>query len=364
MLQPSSRARIACLSTINNILDHAQIESKKLKLSPELVEVNEAIQQIFASVEPLASSKQIRLLFHPSMEDPHAMIDPQRFDHIVTNLLGNAIKFTRRGEVTVTVQFGQELDASLPMPQGYASYSIGQPPQQDYFRIVVEDTGLGIGSENLASIFEEFTQESTGMHRYYEGSGLGLTITSRLALAMGGSIEVRSSRGVGSIFIVCLPLHPVPPSEEQQQTQDNAPKPLLLLVEDSIDTVKLVQAHLQDRFEIIHAPRIGTAKKIVNETIPDLILMDINLGEFTTGLELTTEFRQDKQLASLPIIALTAYAKKSDRDEAIRAGCTDFLSKPFTRSQLLDVIDRSLPDIEYSNFDSPLFLASDSGLSV
>jgi PAS domain S-box-containing protein len=330
------------LNTINTILDQAQIESRNINLSPILVDVNEEVRRICALLEPLASQRNVRFRFKRSPAAFEACLDLQQFDHIVTNLIGNAIKFTREGEVNVTVLFGDGMDKVTPLIPGFASYCIGKPVNADHFRIVVQDTGIGIAAKNLPIIFEEFRQESAGIHRNYEGTGLGLTIASHLVQMMGGSIEVRSALDVGSKFIVNLPVN-LDGVTLTDQAKSKIIKPNVLIVEDSIETVKLVEAHLDERFDVTHVSSIAKARQKVKDIAPDLIFMDINLGEFTTGLELTAEFRRHKRLANIPIIALTAYAMQSDRDSALEAGCTDFLSKPFTRSQLLEVVDRYFP---------------------
>src|SRR5207253_8980068 len=102
---------------------------------------------------------------------------------------------------------------------------------------------------------------------------------------------------------------------------------------------------LEGSFEVLHAPTISGARKIFQDTVPSMIFMDINLGEFTTGLDLTRMLREDPRFKNIPIVAVTAYAMKSDREAAFDAGCTDFLAKPFTRAQLFDVVERTMVSV-------------------
>ncbi|GEM_PF-1011049 len=325
------------LVTINGILDLAQVESRSIKLSPVVTPINSEIRRICSLLEPLASQKQIKLTFTPSESSFEGFVDAKQLDHVVTNLIGNAIKFTDTGSVQVKVEGPFERETPIPLVPGFSSYSSGRTPVGEHFTITVEDTGFGIAPENLPLIFEEFKQESTGYHRSHEGTGLGLTISSRLTEAMGGSIEVRSARHVGSTFIVRLPIGDVPVSKA-----DEKPKKKIVLVEDSLETVKLVTAILGQKYDVLHARSIADARGLFKELVPDLIFMDINLGEFTTGLDLTIELRQHKSFRNVPIIAITAYAMQADRKMALEAGCTDYIAKPFTRSQIVEIAQQYL----------------------
>ena len=334
------------LGTINSILDLAEIESHKIKLSPSMVKIEEELRRICSLLEPLASKKGIDLRILPSSQSIEAFLDRHHFSQIMMNLIGNAIKFTDKGEVTVSVATSPvrvggssaSLTNTSSNPE-YASFRQGAIPNDgEYILCTVEDTGLGIQEEALPLIFEEFRQGSSGYNRTHEGTGLGLTISSRLVEAMSGAIEVSSKPGMGSTFTVWFPRNL--PRAGVSTTGGRQ----IVLVEDSSDTVLLIRGQLEPRFEILHAANITAAKDLLNDVVPALIFMDVNLGEFTTGLDLVKLLRQEPRFATLPIVALTGYAMPSDRQDAFDAGCSDFLSKPFTRSQILEVVKKHIPN--------------------
>ena len=194
------------LETLNALLDHARIEAKNIAVNPTAVNVNVATQEICRLLEPLAFERSIDLHFSPSAKEQTATIDEEHFRAIVTNLIGNAIKFTSQGRVIVHTSFKNDAVKYPLHLERFSTHVVGEHPCCEHFVVSVHDTGTGIAMENLPMIFEEFKQESHGYNRTYEGNGLGLTISSRLALAMGGSIEVQSAKGIGSTFIVRLPL--------------------------------------------------------------------------------------------------------------------------------------------------------------
>ncbi|MDP4199353.1 MAG: PAS domain S-box protein [Bacteroidota bacterium] len=347
----SSSTRL--LGTINSILDLAQVESHRVVLSPLMVDVNAEVQRTCALLEPLAARRKLRLRFTPTLQNAMALIDPQQFERVVTNLVGNAIKFTEQGDVTIRILTAS--DCLENVPAGFHSFKIGDELLSGDFRLVVEDTGLGIAEERLPNIFEEFHQVSTGLDRTHQGTGLGLTIASHLVLAMGGSIEVHSAPGAGSRFVVQLPRNlpqgvevasPVPmvDTEPVVETEPEVMRSILL-VEDSPESVKLAEALLRPRYNVIRATNIFQARQSLAQVLPDLILMDINLGEFTTGLDLTRELKRDARTASIPVVAVTAFAGQTDRQTALDAGCVDYLTKPFTSQQLYKVLEKNLQPV-------------------
>ena len=345
------RSATRLLSTINGILDLARIESRKIELTPCTADVNAEIERLVTLLEPLASQKGLDLRFIESSQPSNVHIDTRYLEQVLTNIIGNAIKFTHEGYVHVEVHLEAEArESASPMP-GFVTFGTGAHPKSEHFRIVVSDSGVGISQENISLIFDEFKQESTGYQRSFEGTGLGLTISSRLVTAMGGSIEVQSARGVGSTFIVRLPcmtpemeqeqgtLFATPPTDGVLEELERQIKPIILLVEDTPDNAAMVRAMLSDRFELHHAPDADQALHILNLIAPDLILMDTNLGEGMSGLQLAAHIRRS---SSIPIIAVTAYAMPNDRNSAIAAGCDGYLAKPFTKMELHRIIQQQL----------------------
>jgi signal transduction histidine kinase len=180
------------LNTINGILDLARIESNKIELQPVAINLATEVEDILHTLRPLAIQKGIDLRFAPTHKVQNTLveIDPMGLAQIVTNLAGNAIKFTERGfvEVLADIEHSNQREEKL---SGVTLY--------------VVDSGIGISEEFIPHIFDEFKQESSGWARDYEGTGLGLTITKRLVDLLGGEISVKSSRGHGATFKVFLP---------------------------------------------------------------------------------------------------------------------------------------------------------------
>jgi PAS domain S-box-containing protein len=338
------------LQTLNGILDLARIEATRINLEPRLVDVNAEVERIVMLLEPLASKRNLDLSFQASSHAPRAFIDEGYLDQILTNLVSNAIKFTSAGSVNITVRSASELVEPIEELPGFYRYYSSPAPTTDHFEIVVADTGVGIPREDIGLIFDEFRQVSSGHNRRLEGSGLGLTISSKLAHAMGGSIEARSVQRLGSQFILSLPKNlPSAPAESRDngtvQTESiSGRRPTILLVEDNASMAEMTQAMIGKRATLLHGASTTEARNILESVTPDLILMDINLGEEMTGLDFTRELKAKGLGQYSRIVALTAYALPKDRLMALEAGCDDYLAKPFSKSVLLEMIEKNLAE--------------------
>jgi CheY-like chemotaxis protein len=255
--------------------------------------------------------------------------DPTRLRQVLLNLLGNAIKFTEAGEVSLKVE--QDKDGSVPTA----------------LRFTVSDTGIGIAHEKLARVFERFTQADSSTTRRFGGSGLGLTISKRLVELMGGRIWVASEVGQGSVFAFAVPFEIWAAAKRQATVPvDMGPEPPLpalhiLLVEDSADNRTITEAYLQDtpyRVEIAENGAIAFEK--ITARHYDLVLMDRQMPVMD-GLTATRTIRAwegANDRPPTPIIALTASALKGDREMCLAAGCTAFLTKPIKQEVLLQAI--------------------------
>ncbi|HET6401373.1 MAG TPA: PAS domain S-box protein [Candidatus Kapabacteria bacterium] len=343
------------LRTINGILDLARSEASPFKLRPSSFDVVAEARRAVRMLDPLASPKGLTLEFHTEVQRLDIVTDPGYLAQIITNLVGNALKFTAAGTVSVHMRKSEPARSEAMVSSSHRTSDL---PKGEYFIIMVEDSGIGISEEFLPHIFDEFKQESSGYGREFEGTGLGLTITHRIVQAMGGSIEVSTQRGHGSTFLVRLPYRTVvelpqpslqiaEPTEPASIPTKVQPKPAtilgrpvdILLVEDTIESAELVKYFLRNEARITWAKDGMTAVGLATENTFDLILMDINLGDGLSGLDVTRYLRTKKQLEHLPIVALTAYAmEEEDSRKAIEAGCTGYLSKPFQREQLYEAV--------------------------
>src|SRR5450432_58356 len=255
--------------------------------------------------------------------------DPTRLRQVLLDLLGNAIKFTQSGEVSLRV----EPDAESSIPTA--------------LRFTISDTGIGISDEKLSQVFERFTQADSSTTRRFGGSGLGLTISKRLVELMGGRIWVESEVGKGSVFAFVVPLEIWAASNRSATvlvgTEPESPLPALriLLAEDSPDNCIITMAYLEDtpyQVEIAETGAIACEKFTAGHY--DLVLMDRQMPVMD-GLTATRTIRaweRANDRPPTPIIALTASALKGDREMCLAAGCTAFLTKPIKQEVLLRAI--------------------------
>jgi len=278
--------------------------------------------------------------------------DPTRLKQILVNLLGNAVKFTEKGEVRMAVRLVTESDRARG---GWHS-----PPM---LRIDVIDTGIGLSPEQIAKLFRPFVQADTSTTRQFGGTGLGLTITKRLVNLLGGDIAVTSRPGEGSTFSISLGVGPLDNVKMidanlvanqlsakipafRETTHENALEGVrILLAEDGPDNQRLLGYILHKvgaEVSIVDNGKLAVEAALLNSRAGrsfDLILMDMQMPEMD-GYEATRILRS--RGCSSPILALIAHAMSQDRDKCLMAGCTDYHTKPINREKLIDTITRCL----------------------
>ena len=314
------------LNTLNSVLDLSMLEAGTLKLDREVLDILAEVQQTVQLLEPLAQEKGLRLQAQLPASRVEALLDRTCLDRILNNLIGNAIKFTEQGEVTVAV------------------YTVEQ-----HVKIEVSDTGIGISEAFMPRLFEAFKQESAGLARSHEGTGLGLTITKQLASLMDGEITVESRKGEGSRFTVVFPrLAAQPkapaqaPHEEEPPAEKLAPWPArVLAVDDNPAMLYLLERFLE---EVPEAGEVDTAEgeesalALARRQHYDVVLLDINLGGIRTGVDVLHALHQIPAYATVRAVAVTAYALPGDRERFLEAGFDAYLSKPFTEEELRQVL--------------------------
>jgi CheY-like chemotaxis protein/anti-sigma regulatory factor (Ser/Thr protein kinase) len=284
-------------------------------------------ENLVALFQPKAQAKGVRLGYALEPGAPERILsDPQRLRQILLNLVGNAVKFTNQGTVTLRVMATDD-GASIAFE--------------------VEDSGTGIPLGKIPMLFDPFVQADSSTTRQFGGSGLGLAIVSRFVVAMQGSIEVKSTVGEGSVFRVLLPLEvPETIADEPADTSDASaeevkiPKGLrILLAEDnSVNQMVFQRMLLRLGCEVLTAKNGQEALEIVSEKHVDLILMDCQMPVLD-GLEATKELRgMGGKFVTLPVIAITASAMNEDREQCFAAGMNDFLSKPLIFASLEEKI--------------------------
>jgi PAS domain S-box-containing protein len=318
------------LNLINDILDLSKVEASQLELEQTSFSLSELLQKVQEMVSARAQEKGLAVVYEIAPGVPIDLIgDPTRLQQVLLNLLGNAIKFTESGTITLRVTD----DENFAVPTAV--------------RFTVTDTGIGIAEDKLARVFERFTQADSSTTRRFGGSGLGLTICRRLVELMGGRISVESTVGVGSIFSFAVPFE-LSVADAQPLTAPISPeqeRPLLplriLLVEDSDDNCTITVAYLAETPYVVEIAANGAiALEMFTAGHYDLVLMDRQMPVMD-GLTSTRAIRgweQAHHRAPTPIIALTASALKGDREQCLAAGCTAFLTKPIRQDVLLRAI--------------------------
>ncbi|WP_342651154.1 ATP-binding protein [Pseudomonas sp. REB1044] len=319
------------LKVINDILDFSRIERASLELEHIDFNLGELISSSVQSFQHSAQQRnlQLRLQLATGLERLHVTGDPTRIRQILLNLVGNALKFTEHGEVQVDARW-RMLDHQLLR-----------------LTCTVRDTGIGIDSERLETMFEAFQQADSSISRRYGGTGLGLSIARTLAERMGGTLRGESSIGSGSTFTLEIPLVRSKQRAAQLLESEHRATALsdgqpMLLVEDNPVNQSVIEAMLRSLgFEVDLATDGEQAVTLATEKSYAAILMDCRLPH-TDGYQATRCIRLHQ--ADVPIIALTANALPGDRERCLEAGMNDYLSKPFKRADLLRTLQRWLPD--------------------
>jgi signal transduction histidine kinase/ActR/RegA family two-component response regulator len=342
-LQTIERSSSHLLSLINDILDLAKIGAGQLELDCSAIAVASLCNSSLAFIKQQALNKRIQLESKLPSHLPALLVDERRVRQVLINLLNNAVKFTPEGgqiilEVT-PLRPPQTID---PLP----------PP---FLELAVIDTGIGIAAENIDKLFQPFIQIDGALNRQYEGTGLGLSLVKRLVELHGGQVGVTSELGVGSRFTMTLPCtesQPIRASANfpsEADSSSNVPvlktsemSAVILLAEDNDANVSTISSYLKAKgYQLIFAKDGEEAIALAQSAQPDLILMDIQMPKLD-GLEAIKQIRLAPLSASIPIIALTAFAMVNDRDRCLAAGANDYLSKPVKMKQLVTTIQQLL----------------------
>jgi CheY-like chemotaxis protein len=324
------------LELINDILDLSKIESGKLEIELTRCSPNQIISEVVATLGIRAQDKGIELSFGWDGVAPATILtDPTRFRQVITNLVGNSIKFTDKGSVRLLTR----LDRSDPRP-----------------RLVVDviDTGIGMKPEALQRIFDPFTQADNSITRRFGGTGLGLSISRQCATALGGGLTVKSEYGKGSTFTLAIDAGPAEAIELFDPRSEETPKSAarrasssvvrlkparILVVEDGTSNQKLINVVLQRAgvtVELANNGQIGFDMAMATQY--DVILMDMQMPVMD-GFTAARRLRQEG--CKLPIIALTANAMKGEEEKCRAAGCSGYLSKPID----VDLLLRTLAEL-------------------
>jgi len=329
------------LNLIGDILDLSKIEAAKMTAESRECSPWHIVEEVVSSTQDSAQRKALKLSVEHAFPLPRTIrTDPVRLKQVLINLIGNAVKFTEHGGVRIGVRCTQHLDTTPPIKPG------------PIMQFVVTDTGIGVTKEQMNSIFQPFTQADATHTRRFGGTGLGLTISKRLAVMLGGDIQVESEPDKGSTFTLTIdpgPLDGVPMFDESPgASAEEEPAALrtrldcrVLLAEDGLDNQRLIAFLLKKAGAEVAVAENGQiacdlALAARDEGNPfDVILMDMQMPVMD-GYDATAKLREADYTG--PIIALTAYAMSEDRNKCLAAGCDDYMTKPIDREKLTSVV--------------------------
>ncbi len=338
-LQIIRRSAKHLLELINEVLDLSKIEAGRMTVESIPCNPAQLLSEVVSMVRPRAEEKNVsmRLEFDGAFPD-QVKSDPLRLRQVLMNLVGNAVKFTSVGEIIVHAECSRD----------HAGHS--------HLKVAVADTGIGMNTDQIQSCFRPFTQADETTTRKFGGTGLGLTISKRLAEMLGGDISVQSEIGKGSTFTLDVDTGDLPDAHwihgltegvfvthnEKTSARETVLHGHILLAEDGRDNQRLISTHLRKAgAQVTIAENGREAVDLVKSQAFDLVLMDMQMP-LLDGYDATRQLRRLGY--TLPVLALTAHAMSGDREKCIAAGCSDYLTKPIDKSQLLWTIATHLGD--------------------
>lgn len=344
MLPPKERSYVENIQTaaksllgiIDSILDSSKIEAGKLVLEETAMDVREVVAQAMSLASIRGQEKGLALSYHISSGIPYYLRgDPLRLGQVLTNLVGNAVKFTERGSISVRVEITWERDGEYEL------------------LFSVSDTGIGMTSEQCAKLFQAFTQVDGSTTRRYGGTGLGLSISKELVELMGGEIHVSSVYQEGSTFSFVIRLKEDSEyrtfdeliSDDSTSLPDFGGLTVLVAEDNEFNQVVARELLMSVNLKVVI---VGSGRGVIDMLHgPDgdkisLVLMDLQLPDID-GYEATIRLRSERRFSSLPIIAMTAHAMSEERERCLRLGMNEHISKPIVPVILYRALDRWLP---------------------
>lgn len=325
------------LSTLNSVLELADLEANASENHPENVILNHVLEEVYSLYSEKALAKNLTSQFLQSDEIHLVYANRIELVKLFSKLVDNAIKFTEQGafEIRLKKEVFDGIENAL---------------------VEIEDTGIGIAKEDTRIIYEEFRQASEGLSRNFEGTGLGLSIAKKIIDKLNGGIKLESVPGSGSIFKVYLPtlsnITSVPFVSSTEIIQAETPEieiekaifkstitpPSILCVEDNLINALVIKHYLHETYLVDHAKDSVTCLSKIKEKQYDIILMDINLGRGINGIELSKEIKKYQGYEQIPIVAITGYAMRGDEEKFRAEGINYYLAKPFSKGDVLNLL--------------------------
>jgi len=322
------------LNTFDSILALSMIESHNIKVNRNIIDMVQTVKEIVFNFQSSAIKKNISLNFESKIDNLTTVTNTYALQGIMNKLISNALKFTNEGSVTV---------------------KLAKMSDNKHFQITIKDTGIGIEKDKQGIIWEAFRQVSEGNTRKFEGVGLGLSLVKEYVNLLGGSISLESDLGIGSEFTLIFPL--ILPNAEIEvkriqaddikNTKMDSPatgkvKPRVLYFEDDDISIEVAKLYLKQLYDLDFVPNKEEGLTKLSGKKYNLILMDINLKTNVNGVQIMKKIRSMKEYENIPIVSLTAYAMESDKDYYLKEGFDDYISKPYTKKGLLEIIKRNI----------------------
>jgi GAF domain-containing protein/DNA-binding response OmpR family regulator len=319
-LEPLNRVHRAgthLLGLINQVLDLSKIEAGKLELSPESVSLAPLIDEVIGTARHLAEQNKNRLVVEAAPDLGALTVDPMRLRQILLNLLSNACKFTKQGDVALRVR---------RVTNG-----------GNWIELAIADTGIGMTPEQMGKLFEEFSQAEASTAKRFGGTGLGLAISRKLARMMGGDVTVTSTPGTGSVFTVRLPTGATSPAaisaEDGPRTGNNS----ILIIDDDPTARELIAESLQSAgYSVVTAAGGIEGLKLAKELLPMAITLDVTMPDLD-GWAVLAALRQSSELADIPVIMVTIV---DEHRRGAALGAAGYLTKPIEHDRLRRLLDR------------------------
>jgi two-component system, sensor histidine kinase and response regulator len=323
------------LGIINDVLDLSKIEAGKLSVEQTDFELTDVLENVSNLISEKAMAKGLELMFQVGKETPNFLIgDPLRLGQILVNYANNAVKFTEKGKIVISVEVAEESETEGDV----------------LLRFAVRDTGIGLTPEQIGKLFQSFQQAESSTSRKYGGTGLGLAISKRLANLMGGDVGVESEYGQGSTFWFTARLGKgVVRTKDSKVEQETSPLiaslaaiqgAVVLLVEDNEFNQQIASELLTDAGFVVHVASNGQESLAMIAQHPyDVVLMDMQMPVMD-GITATTEIRKMEAMADIPIIAMTANVMQADIKKCIDAGMNDHVAKPVDPDELFSKLVR------------------------
>lgn len=337
------KSGVRLMNTLGSILDLSELESNTIQLKVTGYNISENIEKLLKQYKNIANDKNLYL--NLEIKDPLVIpfVDERICNHIILNLVDNAVKYTSVGGITVTVD-SEEVGEKL------------------WAVIKVKDTGIGIAEQNKEIIFEEFRQLSEGISRGYEGAGLGLSLAKKMLVLINGVIELESEINKGTVFTIKLPAYKnkdnnykiIVKNETNEMIENNLKigqsaensLPVAMLVEDNAINGEVTALFLNNICKLEIAETGLKAIEMAKHNSFSFILMDINLGHGIDGVKTANEIRKINGYEETPICALTGYAMSADKEIFLARGFTDYLAKPFEKEELIQFVKKILNQIK------------------